>query len=54
MMFLVGDVKTTPARNPASILEPSKYITQLEYVLYSLGSSTSVHLVTKLVDVVCM
>ena len=41
------DVKTTPAPSPANILEPSKYITQLEYVLYSLGSSASVHSATK-------
>ena len=43
----VGDVKTTPAPGPASILEPSKYITQLEYVSYSLGSLASVHSATK-------
>ena len=43
----VGDVKTTLAPSPASILEPSKYITQLEYVPYSLGSSASVHSVMK-------
>src|SRR4051812_18623921 len=43
----VGDVKMTPAPNPASILEPSNYITQLEYVSYSLGSSASVHSATK-------
>src|SRR3954467_377689 len=43
----VGDVNTTPAPSPANILEPSKYITQLEYVPYSLGSSASVHSTTK-------
>ena len=43
----VGDVRTTPAPSPASILEPSKYITQLEYVPYSLGSWASVHSATK-------
>ena len=46
-MSPVGDVKTTPAPSPANILEPSKYITQLEYVSYSLGSSASVHSATK-------
>ena len=39
----VGDVKKTPAPNPVGILEPSKYMTQLEYVPYSLGSLASVH-----------
>ena len=43
----VEDVNTTPAPSPASILEPSKYITQLEYAPYSLGSSASVHLAMK-------
>ena len=42
-MSPVGDVKTTPAPKPASILEPSKCMTQLEYVPYSFGSSASVH-----------
>ena len=40
------DVKTTSAPNPASILEPSKYMTQLEYVMYSLGSLASVRSAT--------
>ena len=43
----VGDVKTTPAPSLASILEPSKYITKLEYDPYSLGSSAYVHSATK-------
>ena len=43
----MGDVNTTPAPRPANILEPSKYITQLEYAPYSLGSSASVHSATK-------
>src|SRR3954465_3567695 len=43
----VGDVRTTPAPGPASILEPSKCMIQLEYVSYSLGSSAFVHSATK-------
>src|SRR3990170_7268198 len=43
----VGDVRTTPAPKPASILEPSKCMTQLEYMPYSLGSSAFVHSATK-------
>ena len=43
----VGDINITPARNLASILEPSKYIVQWEYEPYSLGSSASVHSATK-------
>ena len=39
----MGDIKTMPSPNPGNILELSKYITQLEYVSYSLGSSASVH-----------
>ena len=46
-MSLVGDVRTTPAPRPASILEPSKCMIQLEYAPYSLGSSASVHSATK-------
>src|SRR3954466_7653701 len=47
---LVGDVRTTPAPRPASILEPSKCMIQLEYAPYSLGSSASVHSATKSVN----
>ena len=43
----VGDVWTTPAPRPASILDLSKCMIQLEYASYSLGSSASVHSVTK-------
>ena len=46
-MSPVGDVKTTPAPKPASILEPLKCMSQLEYVTYSLGSKASVHSATK-------
>src|SRR3954468_11064765 len=46
-MSPVGDVRTTSAPRPANILEPSKCMIQLEYVLYSLGSSASVHSATK-------
>ena len=43
----MGDVRTTPAPRPASILEPSKCMIQLEYAPYSLGSLASVHSATK-------
>ena len=43
----VGDARTMPAPRPARILEPSKCMIQLEYAPYSLGSSASIHSVTK-------